>query len=91
MTGLSNSTITRARSAERLSAVARAEADAERVYMVGFGEQWQHFHFMLLSRPVTIPQHLRGAALFEGAPELADRDEALRVASRMRKTLAASA
>ena len=65
MTGLSNSTITRARSGERLSAVARAEADAERVYMVGFGEQWQHFHFMLLSRPVTIPQHLRGAALFE--------------------------
>jgi diadenosine tetraphosphate (Ap4A) HIT family hydrolase len=76
---------------QRLSAAARAEAGAERVYLMGFGEQWQHFHFMLLSRSVSTPQDHRGAALLERAPELADRDEALRVASRMRTRLAASA
>jgi len=70
---------------------ARAEADAERVYLMGFGEQWQHFHFMLLSRSVTTPEHLRGAGLFEGAPGLADREGALRIGSRMRKMLAAPA
>jgi len=76
---------------QRLSAAARAEAGAERVYMMGFGEQWQHFHFMLLSRSDSTPEHLRGAGLFEGAAGLADRDEALRIGSRMRKILAAPA
>jgi hypothetical protein len=75
---------------QRLSAAARAEAGTECVYLMGFGEQWQHFHFMLLSRTVSSPRDHRGPALLERAPELADRDEALRVASRMRKRLAAS-
>jgi diadenosine tetraphosphate (Ap4A) HIT family hydrolase len=76
---------------QRLSAAARVEAGAERVYMMGFGEKWQHFHFMLLSRSVTTPEQLRGSGLLEHAPQLADRDEALRVGSRMRDRLAASA
>jgi len=69
---------------------ARTEAGAERVYLMGFGEKWQHFHFMLLSRPVTVPEHLRGPGLLEKAPELADRQEALRLGSSIRKRLAAS-
>jgi hypothetical protein len=58
---------------QRLSAAARAEVGAERVCLMGFGEQCQHFHFMLLSRSVTTPQEHRGTALLERAPELADR------------------
>jgi diadenosine tetraphosphate (Ap4A) HIT family hydrolase len=72
---------------QRLSAAARDAADAERVYLMGFGEQWQHFHFMLLSRPVMAPQHLRGPGLLDRAPELANRDEALRIGSAIRKRL----
>lgn len=75
---------------QRLSEAARTEAGAERVYLMGFGEKWQHFHFMLLSRPVTVPEDFRGAGLLEKAPELADRQEALRLGSRIRKRLAAS-
>jgi diadenosine tetraphosphate (Ap4A) HIT family hydrolase len=74
---------------QRLSAAARDAAGAERVYLMGFGEQWQHFHFMLLSRPATAPPQLRGPGLLERAPELADRDEALRIGSAMRERLAA--
>jgi diadenosine tetraphosphate (Ap4A) HIT family hydrolase len=73
-----------------LSAAARTEAGAERVYLMGFGENWQHFHFMLLSRPATIPEEIRGPGLLGKAPELADRPEALRVGARIRKRLAAT-
>jgi diadenosine tetraphosphate (Ap4A) HIT family hydrolase len=72
---------------QRLSAAAKDAADAERVYLMGFGEQWQHFHFMLLSRPATASQQLRGPGLLEMAPQLADRGEALRIGSAMRKRL----
>jgi diadenosine tetraphosphate (Ap4A) HIT family hydrolase len=75
---------------QRLSAAARDAAAAERVYLMGFGEQWQHFHFMLLSRPSTAPPQLRGPGLLERAPELADRGEALRIGSAMRNRLAAT-
>jgi diadenosine tetraphosphate (Ap4A) HIT family hydrolase len=74
----------------RLSAAARDAAAAERVYLMGFGEQWHHFHFMLLSRPSTVPPQLRGPGLLERAPELADRGEALRIGSAMRNRLAAT-
>jgi diadenosine tetraphosphate (Ap4A) HIT family hydrolase len=73
---------------QRLSAAARAEASAERVYMMGFGEQWQHFHFMLMSRSASTPADYKGAGMLAHAPDLADRDEALRVGSRIRKQLA---
>jgi diadenosine tetraphosphate (Ap4A) HIT family hydrolase len=75
---------------QRLSAAARHAAGAERVYLMGFGEQWQHFHFMLLSRPAAAPQQLRGPGLLEKAPELADRDKAVRIGSAMRERLAAA-
>jgi diadenosine tetraphosphate (Ap4A) HIT family hydrolase len=73
---------------QRLSVAARDAAGAERVYLMGFGEQWQHFHFMLLSRPATAPPRLRGPGLLEKAPELADRDQALRIGSAIRERLA---
>jgi len=38
---------------QRLSAAMRAEADVERIYMMGFGEQWRHFHLMLISRSAS--------------------------------------
>jgi diadenosine tetraphosphate (Ap4A) HIT family hydrolase len=75
---------------QRLSEAARSEAGAERVYLMGFGENWQHFHFMLLSRPATVPDEFRGPGLLGKASELADRPQALRVGARIRKRLAAT-
>lgn len=76
---------------QRLSAAAKAEADAERIYMMGFGERSQHFHLLLLTRSADTPEHLRGPALLERARDLADPEEALRTGSRMRGRLAAPA
>lgn len=73
---------------QRLSEAARTEAGAERVYLMGFGENWQHFHFMLLSRPASIPEEIRGPGMLGKAPELADRPQALRVGALIRKRLA---
>jgi diadenosine tetraphosphate (Ap4A) HIT family hydrolase len=71
----------------RLTAAAKAEADVERVYMLGFGEQWQHFHFMLLSRRASTPADFRGPGILAHAAELADRDEAFRAGARIRQRL----
>ena len=67
---------------------AKTEAAAECVYMMGFGEQWQHFHFMLMSRPASTATEFRGAGILAHAAELADRDEAVRVGARVRQRLA---
>lgn len=69
---------------QRLSAAARSEADTESVYLMGFGENNRHFHFMLIARSALIPADMRGANLLEKAPELADREQALRVGARIR-------
>jgi diadenosine tetraphosphate (Ap4A) HIT family hydrolase len=72
---------------QRLSAAMKAEADVERIYIMGFGEQWRHFHFMLMSRSSSVGVDLRGAGMLALAPELADPDEALRVGARIRQRL----
>ena len=68
----------------RLSAAARSEAGAESVYLMGFGENNRHFHFILIGRTASIPADMRGSSLLEKAPELADREQALRVGARIR-------
>ena len=70
-----------------LGAAAVADADAERVYLMGFGEQWSHFHYMVMSRGATVSKEARGAAFLGQAPELADRDEAVRLAAKVRESL----
>ena len=72
----------------RLGAAAVADADAERVYLMGFGEQWSHFHFMVMSRVASVSKEFRSAGLLAHAPDLANRDEALRVGSKVRERLA---
>jgi len=73
---------------QRISVATRAEAAAERVHLLGFGEKMQHFHFMLLGRSESTPADFRGPGMLAHAPELADRDEAFRVGTRMRARLA---
>jgi len=72
---------------QRLTTAMKAEAHVERIYMMGFGEQWRHFHFMLMSRSSSVGADLRGAGMLALAPDLADPDEALRVGARIRQRL----
>lgn len=74
-----------------LGAAAVADASAERVYLMGFGEQWSHFHFMIMSRPSSVGKEFRSAGLLAHAPELANRDEAFRVGAKVRARLSGSA
>jgi len=74
-----------------LGSAAVADAGAERVYLMGFGEQWSHFHFMVMSRPSSVSKEFRGAALLGHAPELANRDEAFRIGAKVRERLSGSA
>jgi diadenosine tetraphosphate (Ap4A) HIT family hydrolase len=71
-----------------IAVAAKAEAAPQRVYLMGFGEQWEHFHFLLMSRSAATPMEFRGPNLLNHAAELADRDEALRVGERVRSRLA---
>lgn len=73
-----------------LSATARAEAGAERVYLMGVGENQRHFHFLLLSRSATMPPEMRGTGILVHTPELTDRNQAFRVGARMRDRLSRS-
>jgi len=71
-----------------LGTAAVADAGAERVYMMGFGEKWSHFHFMVMSRVASVAEEFRSAGLLAHAPELANRDEAFRIGSKVRERLA---
>src|SRR5882757_2193129 len=71
-----------------LGEAAVADAGAERVYLMGFGEQWSHFHFAVMSRTAAVGKELRGAGLLAHASELANHDEAIRIAAKVRKRLA---
>jgi diadenosine tetraphosphate (Ap4A) HIT family hydrolase len=73
-----------------LGEAAVADAGAERVYLMGFGEQWSHFHFAVMSRSATVGEDLRGAGLLAHASELANHVEAIRIAAKVRKRLAAA-
>jgi diadenosine tetraphosphate (Ap4A) HIT family hydrolase len=70
-----------------LGKAAVAVAGAERVYLMGFGEQWSHFHCGVMSRTATVSPELRGAGLLAHAAELANRDEAVRIGSKVRERL----
>jgi hypothetical protein len=73
-----------------LSATAKAEAGAERVYLMGVGENQRRFHFLLLSRSAAVPAEMRGTGILVHTPEMVDRDEAFRVGARMRESLSKS-
>jgi hypothetical protein len=62
----------------RLNAATNAEAGAEFVYIMGFGEQRQHFHSMLLPVPVPVAADHRAAGLLENAPRLGNQNQASR-------------
>jgi diadenosine tetraphosphate (Ap4A) HIT family hydrolase len=71
-----------------LGGAAVADAGAERVYLMGFGEQWSHFHYMVMSRGSSVNKESRGAGLLAHAAEMANREEAFRVAAKVRERLA---
>jgi diadenosine tetraphosphate (Ap4A) HIT family hydrolase len=56
----------------RLSSVTRQVTNAERIYLMSFGENTQHFHLLLLSRFADTSMDARGIALLGSGPNLAN-------------------
>lgn len=60
---------------------------APTVYFMSFGENYPHFHFLVIARPEGLPAESRGAAILATRAENLDRDAALQVAADVRASL----
>jgi diadenosine tetraphosphate (Ap4A) HIT family hydrolase len=67
----------------RLTAGIQAVTDAERVYIVAYGELFPHFHLLLMPRLPFAPDDERGPGLFLKRAELADPQAAAETATRV--------
>lgn len=73
-----------------LAAAARAieaETDAERVYVVLFGENIQHVHFVLIPRGPGVPPEHRSSKLHVNAARYVDPSAASEVGERIRRRM----
>lgn len=67
----------------RLTAAIQAVTDAERVYLIAYGETFPHFHMLLMPRLPFAPDDERGPALFLKRDELVDPRAAAETATRI--------
>ncbi|MEY2477686.1 MAG: hypothetical protein QOG87_3001 [Actinomycetota bacterium] len=70
-----------------LSGAIKAVTGAEKIYVLAYGERFPHFHMVLLPRMPYAPPELTGPGLFTKVDELADGDEAARIATAVREAL----
>jgi diadenosine tetraphosphate (Ap4A) HIT family hydrolase len=70
-----------------LSVAIRTAMPAERVYLIGLGENSLHFHCLLMPRTAETPQDWRGPQLLAHGKDLADPEQALRVATQLRSAV----
>jgi diadenosine tetraphosphate (Ap4A) HIT family hydrolase len=75
------------RLARDLAQTAREATDAERTYLMAFGEHALHFHAMVLTRTADMPQDARGPGLLARGAEFADARRAQSVADLVRARL----
>jgi diadenosine tetraphosphate (Ap4A) HIT family hydrolase len=70
-----------------LTAAIQAVTDAEKVYVLAYGERFPHFHVVLLPRRPYAPPELMGPGLFTRVDELLDGREAATTAAAVREAL----
>ena len=72
---------------QRLSAALRTVTGAERLYLIAFGEEFPHLHFMLVPRPQSEAGAPRGVAYLALREELRDPAAAAAIAAEVQATL----
>jgi len=72
------------------AAAVEAEAGAERVYLVLFGENFPHLHLVLIPRGAGVPPEHRSSRLHVHAKEYVDPVAYREVGERIRRRLAAA-
>jgi len=58
------------------------------VYFMSFGENYPHFHFLVIARPADLDPELRGAGILGLRARLRDPDAALAAAAEVRAAVA---
>ena len=72
-----------------LTGAVQAAMEAERVYVLAYGELYSHFHVVLVPRMPFAPDDEKGPTLFTKRAELADAPAAYEAATRIGQALSA--
>ncbi|WP_223693543.1 HIT family protein [Leifsonia poae] len=75
---------------QRVATAIQTATGAEGVYFMSFGENYPHFHFLVIARPAGLPTELKGAGILALRPDHRDIDASLATAADVRATLAAT-
>ncbi len=75
---------------QRLSAAIQEATGAPMVYFMSFGENYPHFHFLVIARAADLPAELKGAAILARRADHRDLDASLAVGADVRAALAVS-
>lgn len=73
---------------QQLATAIQSVTGASNVYFMSFGENYPHFHFLVIARDADLPPESRGAAILGLRAAGRDLDEALIVGERVRDALA---
>jgi diadenosine tetraphosphate (Ap4A) HIT family hydrolase len=74
---------------QRVTAAIREATGAPTVYFLSFGENYPHFHFLLIARDADLAPERRGAGILSLRAEHRDLDASLAIAARVRDAFAA--
>ncbi len=72
---------------QRIATAIQHVTGAPTVYFMSFGENYPHFHFLVIARPDGLSAESRGAAILGTRAENLDRAAALAVAADVRTSL----
>jgi diadenosine tetraphosphate (Ap4A) HIT family hydrolase len=70
-----------------ISAAVEAATDAQRVYLLAYGEHAPHFHVLLAARGVEVPVEHRHAAFWDHRASYVDQAAAQKISERVRQSL----
>ncbi len=73
---------------QQLAAAIQSATGATGVYFMSFGENFPHFHFLVIARDADLAPESRGAAILESRASGRDGARALLVGARVRSALA---
>jgi diadenosine tetraphosphate (Ap4A) HIT family hydrolase len=73
---------------QRLAAAIQAATGAVNVYFLSFGENYPHFHFLVIARDANLPAESRGAAILGLRAQGRNLNAALAVGDHVRDALA---
>jgi diadenosine tetraphosphate (Ap4A) HIT family hydrolase len=73
---------------QRVANAIQSATGASNVYFLSFGENYPHFHFLVIARDADLPVESRGAAILGLRASNRDLDASLAVGGRVRECLA---